>query len=408
MAMAVAEAKRGSAGTTRVGHSGTVRCNGRREVRKRRTRSEPRAGVTKETTAEVMGSNEGGEEHRMLLRVDDEAALVRANGRTGAQRAVSRSFKEADTLFIDAYTCGIAGDMLCAALLNLGVVPLDVIERGLRSLASEFTGGVGTSMARVGWHVDVGTSIRNGVVAPIFEVIEHDIDDEEYLTRHRNRCYRDIKAMLRGVSGGITPGAVTIAHRAFEALAVAEADVHGMDVGSVHFHEVGCIDSIVDIVTAAIAIDFIGAAHVVVSPLPMGRGIIRGAAHGPLPCPAPATLQVICAAGIPTYDAGIDFELVTPTGACIAAALSGEREGSPVASTSRWPAMVPLATGYGCGSKQLSDRANVLRVVLGKASDSAARAEKQSAPDTDGGGLNLHHHHHGHHGHGHGHGHHHH
>ena len=139
MAMAVAEAKRGSAGTTRVGHSGTVRCNGRREVRKRRTRSEPRAGVTKETTADVVGSNEGGEEHRMLLRVDDEAALVRANGRTGAQRAVSRSFQEADTLFIDAYTCGIAGDMLCAALLNLGVVPLDVIERGLRSLASEFT-----------------------------------------------------------------------------------------------------------------------------------------------------------------------------------------------------------------------------------------------------------------------------
>ena len=162
------------------------------------------------------------------------------------------------------------------------------------------------------------------------------------------------------------------------------------------------IDSIVDIVTAAIAIDGIGAARVVVSPLPMGRGIIRGAAHGPLPSPAPATLQVICAAGIPTYDAGIDFELVTPTGACIAAAVAGARGGG-AAAAERWPAMVPLATGYGCGSKQLGDRANALRVVLGRSFEGGA--------DGAAGGAHRRHHHddgHGHHHHGHGHHHHHH
>lgn len=97
-------------------------------------------------------------------------------------------------------------------------------------------------------------------------------------------------------------------------LAVAEADVHGMTLEDVHFHEVGAVDSIVDIVAAALALDHIGADRVVCSPLPMGRGVIRGAAHGPLPGPPPAVVGVLCGAGLWTVDGNCDQELVTPTG----------------------------------------------------------------------------------------------
>ncbi len=95
---------------------------------------------------------------------------------------------------------------------------------------------------------------------------------------------------------------------------MAEANVHGMSVEDVHFHEVGAVDSIVDIVAAAIALDYIAPNRVVCSPLPMGRGVIRGAAHGPLPGPPPAVVGVLCDAGLWTFDAGCDHELVTPTG----------------------------------------------------------------------------------------------
>lgn len=98
-------------------------------------------------------------------------------------------------------------------------------------------------------------------------------------------------------------------------LAEAEAATHGMTVEAVHFHEVGALDSIVDIIAAALAVDYLKPARIVASPLPMGRGIIRGAAHGPLPNPPPATLGVIAAAGLATFDADIQAELVTPTGA---------------------------------------------------------------------------------------------
>ena len=136
------------------------------------------------------------------------------------------------------------------------------------------------------------------------------------------------------------------------------------------------------------------------SPLPMGRGTITGAAHGPLPCPAPATLRVISDAGLPTFDAGIDFELVTPTGACLVAALA-------TAPSSRWPDMAPSSVGYGCGSKELGDRANLLRVVLGSHVQSdqrgpspKARARRASTTSSTNSSHHHHHHHnHGHHGH---------
>jgi uncharacterized protein (TIGR00299 family) protein len=123
---------------------------------------------------------------------------------------------------------------------------------------------------------------------------------------------------------------------------------------------VGAIDALVDVVGSAAALDWLGA-EVIVSPLPMGRGFVK-ARHGVLPLPAPATVE--CLRGFPTYDSGIDFELVTPTGAAIVAANAR--------AAARWPSMAPERTGWGAGTAELKDRPNLLRVVLGE--DTATRA----------------------------------
>jgi uncharacterized protein (TIGR00299 family) protein len=127
-----------------------------------------------------------------------------------------------------------------------------------------------------------------------------------------------------------------------------------MDLDAVHFHEVGGVDAIVDIVGSAAALEYLGA-KLVVSPLPMGHGTIR-ARHGVLPLPAPATVE--CLRGIETYDAGIAFEFVTPTGAAIV--------GAHAAAGPRWPNLLPETTGWGAGTAELADRPNLLRAVLGQ------------------------------------------
>jgi uncharacterized protein (TIGR00299 family) protein len=152
------------------------------------------------------------------------------------------------------------------------------------------------------------------------------------------------------------------AQRTFRRLAVAEAKVHRSSVDDVHFHEVGAVDALADVVGSAAALDYVGA-ELVVSPLPMGRGFVR-AAHGTLPLPPPATVE--CLLGLPTYDAGIDFELVTPTGAAIV--------GAQATAGQRWPAFSPERVGWGAGSADLADRPNVLRAVLGAPSEKVALA----------------------------------
>jgi uncharacterized protein (TIGR00299 family) protein len=141
--------------------------------------------------------------------------------------------------------------------------------------------------------------------------------------------------------------------RTFERLAVAEARVHRSALDDVHFHEVGAVDAIADVVGSAAALEFLGA-ELFVSPLPLGRGFVM-AAHGSLPLPAPATVE--CLAGLATYDGGLDFEFVTPTGAAIV--------GAHASGSVRWPSMAPECTGWGAGTAELLDRPNVLRAVLG-------------------------------------------
>jgi uncharacterized protein (TIGR00299 family) protein len=133
-----------------------------------------------------------------------------------------------------------------------------------------------------------------------------------------------------------------------------------MPIDDVHFHEVGGVDAIVDVVGSAAALEHLGA-ELVVSPLPMGRGFVK-AGHGVLPLPAPATVE--CLRGFPTYDGGVDFEFVTPTGAAIV--------GAHARASSRWPSFAPDAIGWGAGTANLRDRPNLLRAVLGTPSSDPA------------------------------------
>ncbi|ETR74634.1 MAG: hypothetical protein OMM_00059 [Candidatus Magnetoglobus multicellularis str. Araruama] len=142
----------------------------------------------------------------------------------------------------------------------------------------------------------------------------------------------------------------------FEKLATAEAHIHGCAIENVHFHEVGAVDSIVDIVGGVCGLEALGIDHIVFSPLPLGTGFVN-CQHGRLPVPAPATIDIL--KDIPVYGTQIPYELVTPTGALFAKCLA-ESYG-PI------PQMQIIKTGYGAGSRQLDDRPNLLRIILGKA-----------------------------------------
>jgi pyridinium-3,5-bisthiocarboxylic acid mononucleotide nickel chelatase len=254
--------------------------------------------------------------------------------RSGAWRPdLPRGAGQGKVVFFDAPS-GLAGDMIIAALVDLGVPPQVVADAA-------------AALPVAGYHVHFGSRVRSGIVASHFDVHVDAAQPE--------RTYGAVKALLAEAS--IAPGVRARAEKTFALLAEAEAKVHRMALDDVHFHEVGAIDAIVDIVGSAAALDWLGA-ELVVSPLPMGRGFVK-ARHGTLPLPAPATVE--CLRGLPTYDAGIEFELVTPTGAAIVAANAR--------GAARWPAMVPERVGWGSGTADLQDRPNLVRAVLGTLAD---------------------------------------
>jgi uncharacterized protein (TIGR00299 family) protein len=240
-----------------------------------------------------------------------------------------RGVGEGKLLFLDAPS-GLAGDMIIAALVDLGVPPSVVADAA-------------ASLPVAGYHVHFGTRVRSGIVASHFDVHVDAAQPE--------RTYGAVKELL--AQANLAPGIRSRAEKAFLRLAEAEAKVHRSALDDVHFHEVGAIDAIVDVVGSAAALDWLGA-ELVVSPMPMGRGFVK-ARHGILPLPAPATVE--CLRGFPTYDAGIEVELVTPTGAAIVAANAR--------AAARWPSMTPEHVGWGSGTRDLADRPNLLRAVLG-------------------------------------------
>ncbi len=234
-------------------------------------------------------------------------------------------------LYLDAPS-GLAGDMIIASLLDLGV-PFGVVSDALALLPL------------TGYRLEVGSRMRHGIVAA--SLLVH-VDAGQPL-----RGYSDIRSMI---DRSTLPASVKeMAQRTLLRLGVAEAKVHRIALETVHFHEVGAVDAIVDIVGSAVALEYVGAT-LLVSPLPMGRGFVK-AAHGVLPLPAPATVE--CLKGLATFDGGLDFEFVTPTGAAIV--------GAHASRSSGWPEMAPARVGWGAGGAELPDRPNVLRAVLGAA-----------------------------------------
>ena len=236
-------------------------------------------------------------------------------------------------LYFDCFA-GIAGDMTVAALLDLGV-PLAVLEEGLGRLP----------LPRSAYDVSLEPVERRGIRAALFRVREGE--------HQPHRHYTDIAGMIEASS--LPPRVKVTSQKVFFRLAEAEARVHGVEIGHVHFHEVGGIDSIVDIVGTAICLDHLGIDEIYASPLPFGSGFVE-TAHGRLPVPAPATAELM--KGMPVHFNCGPGERVTPTGAAILAALAN--------STGTAPAMGISAVGHGAGSRDFDDIPNFLRLVLGE------------------------------------------
>ncbi len=242
-------------------------------------------------------------------------------------------------LYFDCFS-GVAGDMTVAALIDVGV-PLEVVQGAVAAVGIE---GVAVGVRPA----------QTGVIGGVRFVVEE-------RGRHPERTYAGIVELLRRARLDEPTRARALA--IFARLAEAEAFVHRSEVSQVAFHEVGAVDAIADIVGAAAALAYLDA-ELICTPLPLGHGSVA-CRHGILPLPAPAT--VACLRGAPTYDAGVEAELVTPTGAAIVA--------SQARRFQRWPGLVPLAIGWGAGTRSLPDRLNALRVVLG---EPAANAELPS------------------------------
>ena len=181
----------------------------------------------------------------------------------------------------------------------------------------------------------------------------HEHEHAHSHSHEHGRGLNEIRGIIR--KAAISDGAKTLAVAVFEALGVAEAKIHDTTVEQVHFHEVGAVDAMVDIVCAAVGVDSLGVDEIVCSPLNVGGGTVK-CAHGTLPVPAPATLELLKDA--PLYSSGIQFELVTPTGAAIVKTLA--KRFAP------FPAMKMEKTGYGAGTRDFVGCANVMRLTIGE------------------------------------------
>ena len=236
---------------------------------------------------------------------------------------------------LDAFS-GISGDMTVGALVDAGAGQPDLIA-ALDSLAT----GATYRFEKVR---------RGGVAATKFHV-----DGGE------QKAHRHLPQILKMIAAGAMPQAVKEkATAVFERLGAAEAAVHGVPIEKVHFHEVGAVDSIADIVAACFAFESLGIKQISCSPLNLGSGTVK-TEHGLLPVPAPATARLV--EGFPVYSRGPELELTTPTGAALATALAAQFGVLPPIRIS--------ATGHGAGSRDFPEHANVLRVLIGENSGAA-------------------------------------
>lgn len=243
------------------------------------------------------------------------------------------------------YDCfsGISGDMNLGAMLDLGIE-----ESYLKSELDKLN--------LRGWEIKVEKAQRHGIHGTKVTV-------KQTMHEHAHRHLSDIEKIIDGSSLG---GDVKeLSMKIFRKIAVAEAKVHGIPVEEVHFHEVGAIDSIVDITGAAICFAALKPDAVFVSEIELGSGFVK-CDHGNLPVPAPATAEIV--KGMPVRTGGVGFEATTPTGAAILSAL-----GTGFGSTQ---AVKITRTGYGVGHKDHPDIPNLLRVSLGETVSNSATGHK--------------------------------
>lgn len=234
-------------------------------------------------------------------------------------------------LYVDAFA-GLSGDMFLGGLVGLGV-PQNLLAELPRRLGFE------------GVQMEFDVVKRKGLAAHKVNIL----CPEEKKHRHLS----DIELILE--KSDLDRNVVDSSLSSFRLLAEAEARVHGTTPDRIHFHEVGAVDSILDIVGTHLGVVYLGVQRVLCSPLTLSRGMTT-MAHGVMPFPAPATVELL--RGCPTLPVDIPFESVTPTGACLAVSLGQFSE--------RWPAMTIQKVGLGAGSKEGGMIPNVVRLVLGE------------------------------------------
>ena len=265
---------------------------------------------------------------------------------------------------------GMSGDMFLGALVAAGVSP-QTLEDTVAALG-------------VGARLEISRVMRSGISATKVNVWvdgEKDLPREEYWERQKHEHSHDEQDEHPGPERGrglteirqiisvasISAGAKKTAIRIFEALGRAEAKIHNTSIESVHFHEVGAVDAMVDIVCASVGTEALGVDEIICSPLNVGGGSVK-CVHGTFPVPAPATVELL--ADAPVYSSGIQAELVTPTGAAIVKTL--------VRRFAAFPEMKIEKSGYGAGSRDFPGHPNVVRLTVGEAASNALAATTAS------------------------------
>ena len=248
--------------------------------------------------------------------------------------------------YFDCFS-GISGDMTLGALIDLGV-PLKYLEDRLNSIPL------------TDFNLTVTPVHRNGIRA--MSVIVGMVDDQTA------RNFSDIRSLI--VNCPLSERIKSTSLQIFKRLAASEAHIHSCSTEEVHFHEVGGIDAIVDIVGTAICLDYLGIERIIASHIPLGKGFVT-CSHGKLPVPAPATLDIL--KGVPVYGTDIPHELVTPTGAAIIVTLA-EGFGD-------MPDMTTTDIGYGAGQRELEAGPNLLRIITGTESETATGSSAEILED---------------------------
>jgi uncharacterized protein (TIGR00299 family) protein len=294
---------------------------------------------------------------------------------------------------------GMSGDMFLGALIDAGV-SAELLEKTVAAL-------------NVGAQIEISRVNRSGITATKVDVLVHaekELPREEFwgqsaghhhshdhshghehdhdshggahahqhshspassttgasATHEHGRSLKEIKRIIAGAP--ISESAKTTATAIFEALGTAEAKIHNMDIESVHFHEVGAVDALVDIIGAAVLAEALGVEEIVCSPLNVGGGMVQ-CAHGVFPVPAPATVELL--RDTPAYSSGIQAELLTPTGAAIVKTLASR--------FAAFPDMTIEKSGYGAGTRDFPGHANVVRITIGESASTLAAKTQQEA-----------------------------